>query len=189
MTGALATHYARALADAVFGPRSGLSPQDAVEQLRSIESLISGSKELHRVLLSPAVVKTRKEAILSKLAKELGLNHLIRNFILVVVSHRRTSELSAMRQQFEGLVDERLGWIPAEISSARELTPQQKEQIEGVLGAKLGKFIRPTYKVEPQLLAGIRARVASREYDASLRGKLEGMRQMLDVTHSVGSTI
>lgn len=182
MTDALATHYARALADAVFGSRSDLSPQDAVEQLRSIDSLISGSKELQRVLLSPAVVKARKQAVVSKLAGELGLNHLIRNFILVVVSHRRTYELSAMRQQFEALVDERLGWVPAEISSARELTRQQKEQIERALGTKLGKFIRPTYRVEPQLLAGIRARVASREYDASVRGKLEEMRQMLEAT-------
>ena len=182
MTDALATHYARALADAVFGPRSDLSPQDAVEQLRSIDSLISGSKELQRVLLSPAVVKTRKQAVVSKLAEELGLNHLIRNFILVVVSHRRTYGLSGMRQQFEALVDERLGWVPAEISSARELTSQQKEEIERALGTKLGKFIRPTYKVEPQLLAGIRARVASREYDASVRGKLEDMRQMLETT-------
>lgn len=182
MTDALATHYARALVDAVFGERSGLSPQDAVEQLRSIESLISGSKELHRVLLSPAVVKARKQAVVSKLAEELGLNQLIRNFILVVVSHRRTYELNAMRQQFEALVDERLGWVPAEISSAKELTREQKEQVERVLGTKLGKFIRPTYKVEPQLLAGIRARVASREYDASVRGKLEEMRQALEAT-------
>ena len=30
MTGALAGHYAKALADAVFGPNSGLTPEDAV---------------------------------------------------------------------------------------------------------------------------------------------------------------
>lgn len=184
MMGALATHYARALADAVFGANSGLPPQDAVTQLRSAESLISGSAALERALLSPAVLKTRKEAVLSKLANDLGLHRIIRNFLLVVVAHRRTKELNAMRREFEAVVDERLGWIPAEITSARELTARQKEQIERALGTKLHKFIRAHYEVEPELLGGVRARVASREYDASVRGKLENMRQRLAVSHS-----
>lgn len=183
MTGAVATHYARALADAVFGSNSGVSPQDAVEQFRAIESLISGSEELQRVLLSPAVLKTRKEAVISKLADELGLHRIIRNFVLVVIAHRRTKDLGGMRRDFELIVDERLGWIPAEIASARELSAQQKEQIERALGTKLGKFVRAEYKVEPELLAGVRARVASREYDATLRGKLESMRQRLAMSH------
>jgi F0F1-type ATP synthase delta subunit len=33
--------------------------------------------------------------------------------------------------------------------------------------------------VDPALLGGIRARVASREYDATVRGRLERMRQRL----------
>jgi F-type H+-transporting ATPase subunit delta len=183
VAGALANHYARALADAVFAPNSGLAPREAVEQLRSAESLISGSKELELVLISPAVSKARKEAVISKLAEDLGVHRLIRNFLLVVISHRRTKELNAIAREFETVVDERLGWVPAEIASARELTRQQKEQIERVLGTKLGKFIRAHYKVQPELLAGIRARVASREYDASLRGKLESMRQHLSAAH------
>ncbi len=183
MTGALATHYARALADAVFAPKSGLDPRQAVEQLRSIESLLSGSQDLQRALLSPAVLKTRKEAVVSKLAAELGVNRLIRNFALVVVGHRRIRELDAMRGEFESLVDERLGWISAEVASAHELDPRQKEEIERALGVRLGKFIRAHYQVEPDLLAGVRARVVSREYDATLRGKLENMRQRLAQSH------
>ncbi len=183
MTGALATHYARALADAVFGPNSGLAPLDAVTQFQAIEALVSGSKDLQRALLSPAVSKTRKEAVLSKLSDELGVHRLIRNFLLVVVSHRRTHELDAMRREFEILVDQRLGWIPADISSARELNAEQKEQIERALGATLGKFIRAHYKVDPDLLAGVRAHVASKEYDTTLRGKLDNMRQRLASLH------
>jgi F-type H+-transporting ATPase subunit delta len=183
MSGALATHYAWALANAVFAPNSGLPPRDAVEQLRSAESLISGSKNLELVLASPAVSKKRKEAVASKLADDLGVHRLIRNFLLVVIAHRRTKELNAIGREFEAIVDERLGWIPAEISSARELNGEQKQQIERVLGTKLGKFIRAHYKVQPELLAGVRARVASREYDASLRGKLESMRQHLSAAH------
>lgn len=179
MTGALATHYARALADAVFAPDSGLSPDEAVAQMASVDSLISGSPDLKRALLSPAVNKREKSAVISKLADELGLHRLVRNFLLVIVSHRRVHELSGIRQEFQAVVDERLGWVPADITSAQELTPEQKGEIERALGTKLGKFIRANYRVDSGLLAGLRARVASKEYDASLRGKLESMRQRL----------
>ena len=183
MYGAVAAHYASALAEAVFKPNSGLSPADAVQQFRAVDTLFSESEVLERALLSPAVKKPRKQAIVGRLADELGLNRLIKNFLLVIVSHRRTSDLSDIRREFEAVVDERLGWIPAEISSAKELNAQQREEVERTLGTKLGKFIRAHYTVDPNLLAGVRARVASREYDASLRGTFEQMRRRLVATH------
>jgi F-type H+-transporting ATPase subunit delta len=179
MTDALSTHYARALADAVFAPNSGLSPQDGLAQLAAAEDLLSSSKGLHIALLSPAVSKARKAAVISRLADELGLHRIMRNFLMVVVRHRRTYELNAIRQSFELIVDERLGWIPAQIASAKELSAEQRKDVERALGTKLGKFIRAHYQVDPALLGGVRAHVASREYDASLRGRLESMRQRL----------
>lgn len=183
MNGAIATHYANALAEAVFKPNSGLSPEDAVKQFRAVESLFSESKQLERALLSPAVKRPRKQAVIVRIADDLGLHRLIKNFLLVIVSHRRTSDLAAIRRDFEAIVDQRLGWIPAEIASAKELDARQKEEIERALGTSLGKFIRAQYAVDPNLLAGVRARVASREYDATLRGSLEQMRRRLLVAH------
>lgn len=179
MQHALASHYARALADAVFGPKSGLSPAEARRQLEAAADLVANSPELRIALLSPAVTKSRKEAVIARIADDLGLHRLIKNFLLVLVSHRRSSELRAIQKHFELIADEREGWIPAEITSAKNLTPPQREQIERVLGSKLGKFIRAHYIVDPALIAGIRARVASIEYDASVRGKLDSMRQRL----------
>lgn len=179
MPNALAFHYGKALADAVFAPDSGLSPQDAVTQLRSAETMVGESKPLQLALLSPAVGKVRKQAVLSKLSEQLGLHRIIRNFLLVVVSHRRSLELKAMRESFEEVVDERLGWVKAEIASAHEVGPVQREEIERALGQQLGKFIRPTYVVDASLISGVRARVASKEYDATVRGKLDKMHQRL----------
>jgi F-type H+-transporting ATPase subunit delta len=179
MAEALAGHYAHALADGVFGPNSGLAPEDAVAQFNAAESVISDSKDLQLVLLSPAVSKLRKKKVIADLADQLSVHRLIRNFLLVVVSHRRIHELRAIRRSFEAVVDERLGWAPAEITSAKTLDNEQRKRVESVLGTKLGKFIRATYHVDPALIGGVRARVTSKEYDASVRGKLESLRQRL----------
>jgi len=179
MTDALSKHYAEALANAVFAPNSGVTPDQAREQVRVAAATITGSENLMRALLSPAVNKTHKQAVVGKLADALGLHRLIKNFLLVVISHRRTRELNAMAREFDLVVDERTGWIPAQIETARELTPEQRQQIEKALGEKLGKFIRADYRVNPGLIGGVRAHVASREYDASVRGKLEAIRSRL----------
>jgi F-type H+-transporting ATPase subunit delta len=179
VTGALPTHYARALADAVFRPDSGLDPREAISQLKQIEELIAGSRDLQIALNSPAVNKQRKIAVLSRLAEDLGLHRVVRNFLLVVVTHRRTAEWTGIRERFEEIVDERLGWVRAEIASAQQLTAEQRAEVENALGTALGKSIRADYTIDPTLLEGIRARVASKEYDASLRGKLEDMRRQL----------
>lgn len=179
MFNAVSRHYANALANAVFEANSGLSPREALQQLNTAAELVSGSQELERVLLSPAVPRSKKQTVVARIAGELGLHRLIRNFLLVVVSHRRTRDLKEIAKNFDLIVDERMGWIPADIASARELTPDQREQIEKILGTKLGKFIRAHYTVDPALIGGVRARVASREYDATVRGKLEGMRRRL----------
>jgi F-type H+-transporting ATPase subunit delta len=180
---ALSIHYADALADAVFAPNSGISPQDAITQLRLAESVFASSKPLEHALLSPAVSKPRKKAVVEKLASQMALHRLLHNFLLVVVTHRRTRELHAMLRSFEAAVDARLGWVPAEIASAKELTNEQKKNIEDTLAAKLGKSIRTNYRVDPTLIGGVRARLASREYDASIKGKLESMRQRLAFRH------
>lgn len=185
MTGAVPTHYAEALANAAFRPDSGLEPGEAVSQLKRIEQLFGESKDLRLVLNSPAVNKKRKVAVLSRLAEEMNLHRLVRNFVMVVATHGRTARWKEIEERFEEIVDERLGWVRAEIASAQELTPQQREEVERALGAKLGKFIRADYTIEPTLLDGIRARVAAKEYDASLRGKLESMRRQLKTEAAV----
>lgn len=185
MTGAVATHYAQALADAVFRPDSGLDPREVIPQLKQVEELISGSKDLRIALDSPAVNKKRKTAVLSRLAEEMGLHRLVRNFLMVVATHGRMLQWKEIEKRYEEILDERLGWVHAEIASAQELTPQQREEVERTLGETLGKFIRADYTIDRNLLEGIRARVASKEYDASLRGKLESMRRQLKAEAAV----
>ena len=182
MIDALATHYAEALAEAVFAANSELNPAEAGQQLKAAAELVGGSLDLHRALLSPVVSKSRKQAIIGKLADQLGLHRLIKNFLLVVISHRRTRDLPMIEKKFGLIADERTGWIPAEVTTARELTAEQREQIERVLGTSLGKLIRAHYHVDPRVIGGIRAQVASKEYDSTVRGKLESLRSRL-VSH------
>src|SRR5579871_3006929 len=111
MAFAAASRYARALADVVLAPGSALKPGEAAAQLRSVADLVTNSNELATALLTPAIQISRKRAVMGRLLQELGVSSLIRNFVNVVIDHRRIGIIDEIANAFELLIDERLGFI------------------------------------------------------------------------------
>lgn len=179
MASAAANRYARALADVVLARGSSLPGADAVAQLRSVEQLISSSDELRNALLTPAIQAARKRAVMGRLLKELGTLTIIRNFIYVVIDHRRVGIIGEIREAFELLMDERLGFVRAEVSSAAPLDQRRSSEIESELSSLTGKRVRLHFAVDPALLGGLAARIGSTVYDGSLRGQLQQLRRQL----------
>lgn len=177
MASAVANRYARALVDVVLAPTSPLKPVDAVGQLRSMEHIITSSPELRSALLTPAIQTSRKRAVMGQLAGRLGVSQLIRNFIYVIIDRRRVGIIHEIREAFELLLDERLGFVRAEVTSAETLDHKHSSEIESELSGLTGKRMRLHFAVDPALLGGVVARIGSRVYDGSLRGQLEQLRR------------
>src|SRR5215471_15306188 len=118
---AVATRYAKALAD-VTTSAAGLQPDAALGQLRAFESALNGSQELQNALTTPAVPASRKRAVVARIADTLKLSVIARNFLFVLIDHRRIALLGEILHSFELIVDERMGFARAEVSSPRELT-------------------------------------------------------------------
>ncbi|HME08896.1 MAG TPA: ATP synthase F1 subunit delta [Bryobacteraceae bacterium] len=179
MISAAAARYARALADVVVDPASGKKPGEALEELRAVESMISESVILKAALITPAIPGARKKAALGKLMDEMAISKLIRNFLFVIVDHKRIPLLPEIREGFERALDDRLGFVRADVTSAAALTPLQTSSLEAELARLGGKGVRVRYAVDEYLLGGAVARVGSTVYDGSLRGQLQAMRREL----------
>ena len=125
ISSAIIGRYANALADVITSP-NGMDAAQAVRELREFEALLEQSPELRHALSSPAVPPARKRAVVSRLAAQLGLSKIVRNFLLVLTDHRRLVALAQMIEAFEIRLDERLGFVRAELRSARELDERQR---------------------------------------------------------------
>jgi F-type H+-transporting ATPase subunit delta len=176
---AVATRYAKALADVTSAAASALSPQDALTQLRAFESALAASRELENALTTPAVPTGRKRAVVGRIAGVLQLSPIARNFLFVLIDHRRVSLLGAILHSFDLIMDERLGFARAEVSSPRELTEAQRGAINAQLEHVTGKRIRMRFAVDPELIGGVVARIGSTVYDGSVRGQLQTLGQRL----------
>jgi len=185
MTSAAAARYARALVEVVMDAASGKKPGEALEELRAVDSMVAESAVLKAALITPAIPGSRKKATLGKLMDEMAISKLIRNFLFVIIDHKRIPLLPQIREGFEQALDERLGFVRADVSSAAALTAQQTTSLETELARLSGKGVRVRYGVDETLLGGVVARIGSTVYDGSLRGQLQRMRREL-IDHSAG---
>src|SRR6266403_257538 len=179
MPAAVASRYARALVDVVLARTSQLEPDRVREDLHSFERALADSPELSHVLASPAIAKARKRAVIARLGQTLGVSAVARNFLYVLIDHRRTAELSGIIAAFEKMVDERLGILQVEVTAAQELkTPQQAELVRQ-LEAMTGKRVVLNLQTDSELVGGLVVRLGSTVYDGSVRGQLEALAREL----------
>jgi len=178
---ALVTRYANALVDVVVGGASAIDPSVAVQQLRLFEAAVLAAPVLKVALASPAISAARKRLVIGRIADTLDLHRLIRNFLFVLSDRRRAGDLSAMIEAFDLALDARMGLTRAAVASAYELTDVQRSRLAAELEAAIGGRIRAQFSVDPELIGGATARLGSKVYDGSVRGRLEGLRLRLAV--------
>lgn len=177
MLSVVATRYGRALADVVVS--ANVDGTVVLKALRQVEEVIQGSTELRNALQSPAVSPAHKRSVMKRVLEPLGLPGKVSNFVNVVIDHRRTKDLPSIVDAFEQLLDERMGFVAADIRSAKELTSSQQVALETQLSRLSGKKARSKFSIDPALIGGVVARVGSTVYDGSVRGQLERLRTKL----------
>jgi F-type H+-transporting ATPase subunit delta len=176
---ALASRYASALVDVATGPKSGLDPHQVLRELRAFEEVYAGSVELRNALTSPSVPPARKRAVVGGIGDKIAISRITRNFLFVLSDHRRFSLLHEVLEAFDLLLDERLGFTRAEISSARELSQPLRDAVSHQLERLTGKQVRMRYTVDRELIGGLVARIGSTVYDGSVRGQLQALGKRL----------
>jgi len=174
---AIASRYARALVEVILEQK--VDTDIARQQLHAIVDAVHESNELRKVWESPAILPEQKRAVLDGIAKQIKAVKPVRNFMAVLIDHRRIGMLDDIVRQFEVELDKELGFTEVEVTSARVLSPGEKRAVENRVESITGKKVRARYVTDAQLLGGVVVRAGSTIYDGSVRGQLEKMRQEL----------
>jgi F-type H+-transporting ATPase subunit delta len=171
------SRYARAFAEVVVDRR--MNADKSVEELDSIASLIESNADLRNVLQNPAVPRQQKLKLLDAIVGRMGASKELRNFIAVLVDHHRAGHMEEIAKQFKRELNQRLGIAESEVSSARELSKEERQALEKELQAITGKTVQATYSKDETLLGGVVVRIGSTIYDGSVRGQLHKIREQI----------
>jgi F-type H+-transporting ATPase subunit delta len=169
--------YARAYAEVTVTHK--LNPEKTVAEFQQMADVVNSSRELRNVLQNPAVSREQKLKLLDSIIQHIGATKMLRNFLAVLIDHRRIGNIGDLLEQFKRELDRRMGIADAKVSSVRELSSAEKKSLEQQLAALTGKVVRATYSQDADLLGGVLVRVGSTIYDGSVHGRLQRMRQEL----------
>lgn len=169
--------YARALADVVFDLR--LDAGKTLQEAQSLSQSVASSRPLRDVWEAPSIPAEQKRALLDAIVAHEGISRSVRNFVAVLIEHRRIKFLEPMVKAFEQELNRRMGFTEAEITSARELGQAERGALEAQVEKVTGRKVRARYAQDVSILGGAIVKIGSTIYDGSVKGQLERIREIL----------
>jgi F-type H+-transporting ATPase subunit delta len=171
--------YARALFEAAKdeGRLDGVH-----EQLADFVATVDQVGELRAVLESPELDSRAKAALLDQVLGDA--DELVRNFVRLLAEKGRAGELDEIAREFEALVAQDQGILGVELTTAVELSQQGFDDLVARVGQASGREVRASRAVDPTLVGGLVLQIGSRRLDASIRGRLDRLRQELTTRRS-----
>ena len=171
----VATTYANALYDVA----SEVGKADRIaEEFEEIAELIQKERELYLLVSSPAVPVCDKQEVIEKLFTGKVSEELV-NFLCVVVSKRRGTQLCNMAKQYRKIVNQHEGFATGTIISAIPLTEKQIENFEKQTSALIKENVRLVNEVDGKLIGGVKIYINGKLIDASISTELKNMREAM----------
>lgn len=179
-TSATATGLAQRYATALFDLAKDGDKLDRVgEELSGIVALMAESKDLKRLIESPAISREQQGKAIHAIAAKAGMDDLSQRFLGILAEHRRLFALPWIAKAFAEMLAKHRGEVAAEVVSAVPLGPSELETVKKSIAGFVGQAVTVVTRVDPTLLGGVVVRVGSRMLDASLRTKLQQLEQAL----------
>lgn len=166
--------YAQALFDLADETRA----LDAVRaDLKSLRVAWGESADLRRLATSPVIGAEDQGKGLTAIADKAKFHATTKKFLGLLAANGRARDLPAVIAAFDALYAKKTGVVAAEVVSAQALTAVQLTHIRGALRDGLGgRDPEVTTRVDPSILGGLKVKVGSKLFDASLKTKLDQMK-------------
>ncbi len=165
--------YARALFE--LAQDAGATAQVETD-LMSLRKAWFESADLRRLLTSPSFTVADKSAGLGAIAARAKLHSVTRKFLGLLTANRRAASLVEVIDGFRRLSADKRGVVAAEVVTALPMSDAQSKGVAAALRQALGKDPEISTRVDPAILGGIKVRVGSRLFDASLKSKLDSLK-------------
>jgi F-type H+-transporting ATPase subunit delta len=166
--------YARALYDAAKDEKR----VDAVrEELGDFVEAQRQVPELRELLRSPRLDPTLRASVLEELLG--GEEQLVRNFLMLLAEKGRAGEIEEIARDFERIVAEEEGILDVELTTAVPLSEEEAGEVIAQIEKASGRPVVATRRVDPDLIGGIVLQAGSLRLDASVRGRLNNLRNEL----------
>jgi ATP synthase F1 delta subunit len=166
--------YAEALLEAA-GEKGRLA--EVREELADFVAAVRSSEELRGLLRNPQIEPhVKRDALEGALG---DADELVRNFLLLVAEKGRVAEIEEIQEELERLIAREARVLELELTTAVELSDEDAARVVRQIEDASGRRVEASRRVDPSIIGGIVVQAGSQRLDASVRGRLNQLRQEL----------
>lgn len=173
----VANRYARALLQVVVEKKE--DPERIDRELGEVVTLIEAHPDLGQALCSPAVVSSRRVAVIDALVSKSKWGVTSSNLLRVMAAKERMPMLGLVREAYRRQLDEHQKIEKAEVVTSHALSKAEEEALIGKLGQLTGKTVRAEFRTDSNLMGGLIVRIGNRIYDATVTAQLARFKERL----------
>jgi F-type H+-transporting ATPase subunit delta len=147
------------------------------EQLGQFAQALDDNRQLQIIFFSPYFSAEEKKQALQRVVE--GAEPIFMGFLETLVEGHRMPALFRIRAQYERLWDEAKRVLPVSVTSAVPLDESTVKEIGDRIGEQTGQTVQLSTAADPDILGGVIVRVGNAILDASLRSRLNQLRNQL----------
>ena len=170
---------AKRYADALFQLANEKDIVDKlISELQTVKEVFQDGDEMIDFLTHPRISNDDKMKLIDESFK--ACDKLVINTLKLLVERHRIGIVTALVDHFVDLYNEANGIAAATVYSVRELTEDEKNELEASFKKEFNKnSVAINNIVDPTIIGGLKIRVGNTIYDGSISGKLNRIKNRL----------
>ena len=147
--------------------------------IKNFQSLYNSSVEIRNFIKDPTQSKIIQNSLINLIAKKMGFSKNLLNFFLLLIEKRRIFFVNKISESFIKLCSKKKGEIKASLISSKELSTTELNEISEDLSKSMGSIVKFDYKVDKNLIGGLKLQLGRFMIDTSIKNKLKKYEQVM----------
>ena len=156
------------------------SELEVVEKnVNEVLAIYNISEDLKNFIKNPTQSQSSQLEVLKKVSIGMNLSKITHNFLSILVSKRRIFYLNTIFLNFLSLASKKRGELKASLISSKKLTNEELKNLNTELSQAMGTTVAFNYKVDENLIGGLKMQIGSLMVDTSIKNKLKKYEQIM----------
>ena len=153
--------------------------EKAENDIKNFQSLYDSSLDIQNFIKNPTQSINLQIEVINLLSEKLGFSKNLKNFFLLLIEKRRIFFVKKISETFLKICSAKRGEIKASLISSKELSKSELEEVSNALSKAMGATLKFDYKVDEDLIGGLKLQLGSFMIDTSIKNKLKKFEQAM----------
>ena len=149
------------------------------KDVQNFNLIFDSNSNIKTFIKDPTQTIIQQNKITKLLSEKLGFSKNLTNFFLLLIEKRRIFFVKKIFESFLKLCLKERGEIKASLISSKELSQSELEKISKDLSNTMGSNLKFDYKVDKELIGGLKLQLGSFMIDTSIKNKLKKFEQAM----------